>query len=109
MAITLASEPGDKLVLTVRNDGVPFAPPASPKGRMGLRIMNYRANTVGATFDIRPNQKNGTIVTCVLPVRSGVKPHRNGNGNGHGPDHGEEPVPEHRLRKHRVDMAEMAK
>jgi hypothetical protein len=53
---------------------------------MGLRTMNYRANTLGATFEIKPNQKNGTIVTCVLPFKSGVKPHRNGingtNGNG---------------------------
>ncbi|HXS69551.1 MAG TPA: response regulator [Candidatus Polarisedimenticolia bacterium] len=72
-----------KLVMTVRNDGIPFSPPANPKARMGLRTMNYRANTIGATFDIRPNQKDGTIVTCVLPFKNGVKAHQNGsNGNG---------------------------
>jgi hypothetical protein len=42
--------------------------------------MNYRANTIGAEFDIKPNQKNGTIVTCVLPVhKNGAKGHRNGS------------------------------
>lgn len=69
-----------KLVFTIKNDGIPFSPPANPKARMGLRTMNYRANTIGATFDIKPNQKNGTIVTCVLPLnKNGVKPHRNGS------------------------------
>jgi signal transduction histidine kinase len=57
-----------KLVVTIKNDGIPFSPPANPKARMGLRTMNYRANTIGATFEIKPNQKNGTIVTCVLPL-----------------------------------------
>jgi signal transduction histidine kinase len=72
-----------KLLFTIKNDGVPFSPPANPKARMGLRTMNYRANTIGATFEIKPNQKNGTIVSCVLPLKNGVKPHRNGsNGSG---------------------------
>jgi len=72
-----------KLVMTVRNDGIPFSPPVNPKARMGLRTMNYRANTIGATFDIKPNQKNGTIVTCVLPIKNGAKPnHQGGNGSG---------------------------
>jgi signal transduction histidine kinase len=72
-----------KLVVTIRNDGIPFSPPLNPKARMGLRTMNYRANTIGATFEIKPNQKDGTIVTCVLPLKNGTKPHRNGsNGEG---------------------------
>ena len=73
-----------KLVVTIRNDGIPFSPPLNPKARMGLRTMNYRANTIGATFEIKPNQKNGTIVTCVLPLKNGVKPHGNGSNGSHG-------------------------
>lgn len=68
-----------KLIFTIRNDGVPFSPPANPKARMGLRTMNYRANTIGATFEIKPNHKNGTIVSCVLPLKNGAKSHRNGS------------------------------
>jgi signal transduction histidine kinase len=67
-----------KLVVTIKNDGIPFSPPLNPKARMGLRTMNYRANTIGATFEIKPNQKNGTIVTCVLPIKNVAKPHHNG-------------------------------
>jgi signal transduction histidine kinase len=71
-----------KLVVTIKNDGVPFSPPANPKARMGLRTMNYRANTIGATFDIKPNQKNGTIVTCVLPLKNFPKlSHQAPNGS----------------------------
>ena len=74
----------ERLVFAVRNDGVPFSPPANPKARMGLRTMNYRANTIGATFEIKPNHHNGTIVTCVLPLKKPVKTHRNGsNGADH--------------------------
>ncbi len=63
----------DKLLLTVKNDGAPYSPPIDAKNRMGLRIMNYRANTIGAEFEIKPNQKNGTIVTCALPFKNGTK------------------------------------
>ena len=79
-----------KLVIAIKNDGIPFSPPANPKARMGLRTMNYRANTIGATFDIKPNQKNGTIVTCVLPLKNGAKASNhsssastNGNASAH--------------------------
>ena len=75
-----------KLVFSIKNDGVPFSPPANPKARMGLRTMNYRANTIGATFEIKPNQKNGTIVSCVLPLKNGMKPPHKGSNesSGHG-------------------------
>lgn len=69
------------LAVSIKNDGNLFSPPANPKARMGLRTMNYRANTVGASFEIKPGQKNGTVVTCVLPLeKNGAKPARNGNG-----------------------------
>jgi nitrate/nitrite-specific signal transduction histidine kinase len=35
---------------------------------MGLRIMSYRADRIGAVFRIRRRDPNGTIVTCVLPL-----------------------------------------
>jgi signal transduction histidine kinase len=69
----------DKLVLTIKNDGIPFTPPADPKNRMGLRIMAYRANTVGAAFDIKANHKNGALVTCTLPLKSSKTPKSGSN------------------------------
>lgn len=55
------------LVMTIKNDGLPFVRPSGKSTRMGLRIMHYRANTVGAQLDIRALSKNGTLVTCSLP------------------------------------------
>lgn len=59
------------VTLTVKNDGLPFAPAAASKNRMGLRIMNYRASTIGGVLEIRPLDKSGTEVTCTLPLRNG--------------------------------------
>ena len=70
----------DSLLLTIRNDGTPFSPPANAKNRMGLRIMNYRANTIGATLEIKPAEKSGTVVNCALPLKNG---HRS-SGQNHG-------------------------
>jgi signal transduction histidine kinase len=61
-----------ELILTIVNDGLPFTPPANVNKRMGLRIMNYRANTIGATLEIKPQPKSGTIVTCSLPIKNGA-------------------------------------
>lgn len=68
---------GGKLLLSIRNDGVPFSGSAK-KNRLGLRIMNYRANTIGAKFEIKAHGKQGTIVTCSLPIknRENSKPQR---------------------------------
>jgi signal transduction histidine kinase len=64
--IGLASR-DSQVVLTIKNDGVPFSVPAAAKNRMGLRIMRYRANTIGASFDVSPIETGGTLVTCCLP------------------------------------------
>ena len=63
----------ERLVMTVINDGSSFDPAAQTKNRMGLRIMNFRANTIGASLDINPNDGSGTIVTCALPIKNGAR------------------------------------
>lgn len=64
--VNLSAE-SSRLELTIQNDGMPFYVPEGKKNRMGLRIMNYRANTIGATLDIKPLE-SGTLVTCSLPL-----------------------------------------
>jgi signal transduction histidine kinase len=77
VAISLAAARGE-LTLSIRNDGLPFDPDAGSKNRMGLRIMNYRANTIGARLEIKPLPK-GTLVTCSLPCKaSAAKPSQKG-------------------------------
>jgi len=63
----------DQLQLAIKNNGLPFSAPAAGKDRMGLRIMNYRANTIGATLEIRPQEKSGTLVICNVPLKSSAK------------------------------------
>jgi len=68
------SHENQNLLMTIRNDGLPFSQPASAKGRMGLRIMNYRASTIGATLEIKAVDKAGTLVCCALPTNNEHKP-----------------------------------
>jgi signal transduction histidine kinase len=42
--------------------GFPGSP--EPRAGMGLRIMKYRAEMIGANLDVRQNDLRGTIVTC---------------------------------------------
>lgn len=57
-----------QLVLSIRNNGLPFPSMIDQRKGMGLRIMNYRANTVGATLEVKPAKPKGAVVTCVLPL-----------------------------------------
>jgi len=81
-----ATRHNDELILCIKNDGIPFSPPASAKDRMGLRIMNYRANTIGATLEIRPQEEAGTIVSCSLPLKNISGTTNRSQGRGHKSD-----------------------
>lgn len=72
VSIALTQE-NENLVMTIKNDGLPFCQPANSKDRMGLRIMSYRASTIGATLEIRAANKAGTLVCCALPLKNGHK------------------------------------
>ena len=61
---------GEHLVMKIKNNGFPFPDLKDQSPGMGLRIMRYRANVVGASLDVRANGDNGTVVTCSLPVES---------------------------------------
>ena len=60
-----------RITLTVTDNGVGFSPDNAPAG-MGLRLMRYRARTVGATLDIGPAPGGGTTVTCEIASVRGV-------------------------------------
>ena len=78
ISISVTHEQG-RLTLLIKNDGVPFPLYEEPGNRLGMRIMNYRAHTIDAELDIRPNGDTGTIVTCTWtalakPKRAPAKP-----------------------------------
>ncbi len=57
---------GDLLTLTVRDNGRGAAKsPASGTG-MGLRVMKYRADLIGAKLDLDSAPRRGTRVTCAV-------------------------------------------
>jgi len=67
--IRLEAHKGGKR-LTVIDDGIgrpPFSADGKGKG-MGMRIMSYRADRIGAAFSIRRRDPTGAIVTCFLPL-----------------------------------------
>lgn len=57
------------IILRVTDDGVGI-PDALPHGRgMGLRIMRYRAELIGAELSIEPADGGGTSISCSLGER----------------------------------------
>lgn len=53
-------------LLRVTDDGIGI--PDHPSGQgMGLRIMSYRADLIGARFEIARTGRLGTAVTCLMP------------------------------------------
>jgi two-component system, NarL family, sensor histidine kinase UhpB len=58
----------DRLEMKVKNNGLPFPDLKDQSPGMGLRIMRYRANVVGASVDVRADGEQGAVVTCSLPL-----------------------------------------
>ena len=67
VGISLANG-SDAVVLTVHNDGLPFPNLKGSSTGMGLRIMNYRANLIGAALEIKGADPRGTGVICTVPL-----------------------------------------
>jgi PAS domain S-box-containing protein len=66
--IRLSAENG-KTILGIRDDGVglPVNFWIEPTTGMGLHIMRYRAEMIGASLAVRPDAEGGTTVICVFP------------------------------------------
>lgn len=63
---------GNQDVLTVTDDGVGI-PPGIPYSKgMGLRVMAYRARSIGGSLRIQRDTKGGTVVSCSVP--HGIRP-----------------------------------
>ena len=59
--VLLARESEFSLRIADNGVGLAPAPPLGPG--MGLKIMKYRADMIGARFEITPNQPRGAVVT----------------------------------------------
>ena len=55
--------------LTIQDDGDGFPEKQADQSGVGLSIMNYRADMVGGSLKVQPNEGCGVTVTCMFPVR----------------------------------------
>jgi signal transduction histidine kinase len=69
--IVLANS-GEHLVIKVKNNGLPFPDLKDQSPGMGLRIMRYRANVIGASINVRADGHKGAVVTCSLPLGTDI-------------------------------------
>jgi two-component system sensor kinase FixL len=60
-----------QIILSIRDNGTGFPEMIERKDGMGLRIMNYRANMIGAALEINKNLMGGTAVVCQLALNCG--------------------------------------
>jgi signal transduction histidine kinase len=60
----------DGIALRVVDDGIGLPDPLPQTEGMGLRIMRHRAEIIGARFEARRDTVVGSIVSCVLPLRT---------------------------------------
>jgi signal transduction histidine kinase len=61
---------GDRnLVLMVQDDGAGFDTKTHGHG-MGLRIMRYRAQSIGGSCEVSPAANKGTIICCRIPLQA---------------------------------------
>ena len=65
--ISLTQSAG-RLVLSVTDDGVGLPAAADVGSGFGLHTMNYRANLIGATLQVRRRPETGTEVVCAWPI-----------------------------------------
>jgi signal transduction histidine kinase len=67
--IALRPSVDDEAVLTVTNDGGPLPERPGRHGGMGLRIMNYRAELIGATLRLGSTADGKTEISCRFKPR----------------------------------------
>ena len=69
ISISLVNNSGTA-VLKVVNDGLRFPSLKQPATGMGLRIMKYRANLIGASLEIAGDGARGTRVICAVRLEA---------------------------------------
>lgn len=67
---------GNGLRLEVQDDGAGFDPTITATKGKGLRVMRYRAERIGAAFEIRAREPRGMMVAVELPPRNLEAPGR---------------------------------
>jgi signal transduction histidine kinase len=81
IGVAILSQPAG-LCLRIQDDGIGIPdPPATSRG-LGIRIMQYRAESIHADLCIKPAAEGGTVVTVILPRRRSNDQGKNGSAAG---------------------------
>ena len=63
---------GPNLSLRIRDDGAGFQPEHARQHGIGLRVMHYRARSLGGNLRISSRPQQGTEIFCVVPRLGGL-------------------------------------
>ena len=74
-----------RMVLRVTDDGVGVSKERELRRGLGLHIMNYRAQLMGARLEIDSPKRGGTCVSCYLPDGAAQSGKLRGNGEAKHP------------------------
>jgi len=56
----------DGINLSIRDNGIGISRELAHSRRMGMQIMQHRADSIAATLEIKRGARGGTIVSCTL-------------------------------------------
>jgi PAS domain S-box-containing protein len=56
--------------LSIKDDGIGFTKDPAEQPGVGLSIMNYRADSIGGSLKVQPDEERGVAVTCLFPLRN---------------------------------------
>jgi PAS domain S-box-containing protein len=77
-----------ELVLRITDDGIGLGKAASDGKGMGLRTMAYRASLIGGQLTVRPGDRGGSIVACVVRLKNTESANAEvSNGKAHAQQH----------------------
>jgi signal transduction histidine kinase len=72
------TKPSGRLTLAIRDDGSGISTDATTRSRgLGMRIMQYRANAMGAHLSVEAIKRGGTLVRCILKREGDHAPSHN--------------------------------
>jgi signal transduction histidine kinase len=71
--VIACDETQDRLIFTVRSDGLPL-PRKLPTGGMGMGTMRHRAEVIGASLEVARGRGGTAVVACSLPKRLAGRP-----------------------------------
>lgn len=72
--IHLSQDASGSGLLTIQDEGRGFRPGTKAGTGMGLRIMKYRAETIGGLLEIHSRRAKGTTITCRFPLSGTRQP-----------------------------------